>query len=139
MSMQAPHWTEAYLGLPYEKGGMGPDVFNCWSFFRHVQLAEFGRAVPAIEEPDRLMAIARMFRDRRDSLGWVKVADRRSGDAVLMAHANHASHVGIWVADIGRGAVLHSVPGAGSVCHPIGHLEIARWRLTDFYRPAVET
>jgi len=129
------HWTEQFLGIPYETGGCGPRAFNCWHFFAHVQLRHFGVTVPIVPQPEKLGAIARAFRDNLASSGWKKADKPRTGDGVLMAHFQHPSHVGIYVADVNNGAVLHCLQGHGSALHPMFHLEAARWRVTGFYRP----
>lgn len=137
--MTAPHWTERFNGLPYAKGGAGPDAFNCWFFFAHVQFEQFGRSVPILShQPENLGAIARAFRDEVGSSGWrkiEKVDGWKSGDGVLMAHLRHPSHVGVYVDDVAGGSVLHCAEGHGSALHTMFHLQAARWRITGFYRP----
>lgn len=133
--MTKQHWTEQYLGIPYEKGANGPAAFNCWFFFAHVQLSRFGVAVPIVPQPDKLGEIARAFRDQLGGSGWAKVGKPRTGDGVLMAHFRHPSHVGIYVDDVARGSVLHCMEGHGSALHPMFHLGASRWRITGFYRP----
>lgn len=146
------HWTTRFIGLPYAIGGQGPEAYNCLGFVRHVEHVQFGRELPPLPSAEGLLAIARAMRDHTASTGWAKVAvfDRRgtaqvlidrprSGDIVMMAHLSHPTHVGIWVDDVERGAVLHLAEGAaGSACHPTFHLRLARWRLVDVYRPASE-
>lgn len=104
--MSAPHWTEAYVGLPYRNGG-GAQGFNCWTFFRHVQLQQFGIRVPEISEPASRFKLLRKVPAAAGELGWGKVETPRTGDAVLMAHWKHPSHVGLWVDEVNGGAVLH--------------------------------
>jgi hypothetical protein len=130
-----PHWTERFNGLPYSRDGQGPDAFNCWFFFAHVQKERFGRLVPIVPQPESIGAIARAFRDGLGRSGWTKVDRPQSGDGVLMAHLRHPSHVGVWVDDVAGGAVLHCFEGHGSALHSTFHLQAARWRITGFYRP----
>jgi hypothetical protein len=146
------HWTAGFIGLPYEKGGQGPDAFNCWFFFAHVQLLQFRRTVPLVPQPDRLEEIVRTFRQHEADSGWRKVAefdkttgqvrpllDRpRSGDGVLMAHLRYPSHIGTYVDDVANGSVLHSLAGQGSALPSMFHLKAAKWRITGFYRPVEE-
>lgn len=133
--MMPQHWTEPYVGLPYANGGDDAPGFNCWSFFRHVELRQFGIRVPAFSQPAGPSKLVRKVRDGAVALGWEEVAVPRSGDAVLLAHWSHPSHVGVWVGDLRGGAVLHCVQGAGSVLHTRSHLQAARWRIVAFYRP----
>jgi len=144
------HWTEAYVGLPYEQGG-GPSAtlpsaslgtgrasdrgFNCWTFFRHVQLERFGIRVPAIAEPESRFKLLRKVPAAAVELGWERVDPPRTGDAVLMAHWKHPSHVGLWVDEVNGGAVLHCVAGAGAVLATPAHLEMGQWRIISFFRP----
>lgn len=128
------HWTEAYVGLPYEKGG-GSKGFNCWTFFRHVQLHRFGIRVPEISEPDSKFKLLRKVPAAARELGWEKVGTPRTGDAVLMAHFKHPNHVGLWVDVVNGGAVLHCAAGAGSVLATRTHLELGQWRIISFFRP----
>jgi len=131
--MSARHWTEAYVGLPYERGG-GAHGFNCWTFFRHVQRRHFGIRVPEISEPESRFRLLRKVPAAAVELGWQKVEPPRTGDAVLMAHWKHPSHVGLWV-DVNGGAVLHCVAGAGAVLATRAHLEMGQWRIISFFRP----
>lgn len=129
------HWTEDYLGLPYAKGGDDPSGFNCWGFFRHVELEQFGIQAPEISEPEKLSKLLRKVPAAAAAIGWEKVDPPRSGDAVLMAHYKHPSHVGVWVDDVDSGSVLHCLPGAGVVLHSRAHIRVAQWRIISFYRP----
>lgn len=129
------HWTEQYLGFPYANGGDDPSGFNCWGFFRHVEREQFGIAAPEIAEPGKLSKLLRKVPAAAQALGWEIVTAPRSGDAALMAHWKHPSHVGVWVDDVDGGSVLHCLNGAGSVLHSRMHLLVANWRIIAFYRP----
>lgn len=133
--MTERHWTEDYLGLPYAQGGDGPVGFNCWGFFRYVQRDHFGIEVPEISEPESLPKLLRKVPAAAAELGWAQTTTPQTGDAVLMAHHTHPSHCGVYVGDIGTGAVLHCISGPGSVLHSLRHLAIADWRIIAFYRP----
>lgn len=137
-SATSSHWTLAYLGFGYAVAGEGPAEFNCWSFFRHVQRERFGREVPAVPLPSNLRGAAKLFRDRSDSFGWRCLGKGEApidGDAVLMTHRDRPHHIGIHVASVPGGAVLHCVEGAGSALPSLFHLEIAAWHVTGVYRP----
>ena len=137
------HWTLRFLDVAYERDGEGPRAFNCWTYFRHVQLEQFGRWIEAIDRPDGRIARLKLFRDRPDSFGWRKVAadlhgarlEARSGDPVLMTCKTHPHHIGIWVDDVGGGSVLHCCEGAGAALQSPLHLEMGDWRITGVYRP----
>lgn len=133
-----PHWTETYLGLAYRLGAQGPDAFDCWSFFRHVQKQRFGRDVPFLATPEKPTSAARACRDLPAALGWRKVTTPVTGDAVLMGHLLHPTHVGVFVDDVRGGAVLHCSEGAGTSLPSVFSLKLGRWSISAFYRPIGE-
>lgn len=85
------HWSERWIGHPYEALGRGPDRFDCLGLFLAVQAAEFGRDLdyglvpigPAEEETRALHAPS-----------WRRVEVARAGDAVLATHGR-GWHVGV--------------------------------------------
>lgn len=132
------HWTLPFMGFAYSSVGDGPAAFNCWSFFRHVECARFGREIPELPMPSNLMGTVKMFRDHTDAFGWERIDKPRppaDGDAVLMSHRDRPHHIGVYVASVPGGAVLHCVEGVGSVLPSLFHLEIAAWHITGIYRP----
>ncbi len=85
------HWSERWIGHPYEALGRGPDAFDCLGLFMAVQRAEFGRRldyglveVGPAEEAARARHIG----------GWRRVQVARSGDAVL-TRRGRGWHVGV--------------------------------------------
>ena len=132
------HWTVPYVGRAYDVAGEGPAEFNCWSFFRYVQREHFGRDIPAVPMPADLRGTMKLFRDRSDSFGWRRLEGNEApidGDAVLMTHRDRPHHIGIHVASVPGGAVLHCVEGVGTTLPLLFHLEIAAWHITGIYRP----
>lgn len=136
--MTAQHWSLPFIGLPYAHDGEGPHAFNCWFFLRHVQRARFGRELPALSSPPTLLGQARALTSWADAFGWVEVERPISGDAVYLSQLTHASHVGVYVADVASGSVLHCLQGAGSVCTPASVLRDHGWKILGYYRPAGE-
>lgn len=127
--------------MAYAVDGEGPEAFNCWAFFRHVERQRFAREIPAVPRPVGLVGTLKLFRDRPDAFGWHKVEKPMrpmDGDPVLMTHRDRPHHIGVYVASVPGGAVLHCLEGAGSVLHSLFHLEIAAWRITGIYRPIGE-
>lgn len=123
------HWSERFLQWsPASEHGA------CLDFFRHVQREQFGREVPAAIVPGGLLAIARELRTHAIELGWQEVSEPMHGDGVLMAHFKFATHIGIYVADLPKPAVLHCVGGSVGL-HDFFHLDLHRWRRSGFYRP----
>src|SRR5512144_1436743 len=109
-----PHWATAYIGWPYERGAQGPELWDCWSFFRRVQGERFGREIPLLATRPSWREIAQAFPAWSGQYGWHPVAKPRDGDAVFLARLRDPTHVGIWVADLK--ATLHCCEG-GSVLH----------------------
>jgi len=125
------HWAADYIGLPY-----APPDMDCWGFFRRVQRERFGRDLPPVDiDPVNLLGIARAFRDQPERARWHEVVVPVEGDAVLMAHAKHPSHVGVWIAADG-GGVLHCERDAGVVFSRPQALRAAGWSRFAYYRRA---
>ncbi len=133
------HWTRPFIGYAYAADGVGPEAYNCWHFFRHVELRQFARDIPAVLVPQGLIAQLKAFRAHPDAFGWRKVVKPQkpaSGDPVLMSHKDRPHHIGVYVADIAGGAVLHCIETRGSVLSTMFHLETFGWNITGIYRPA---
>jgi len=142
------HWATRYIGLPWEATGEGPDHFNCWAFVRFVQARHFGRDLPAIPNPEDLLAQARLFRDHPERARWTPVDTPQEGDCVLLRQARYPVHVGVWVdADppsprvqgpgirrAGGGGVLHCSRDLGVVFQRSEALELNGWQVAGFYR-----
>ncbi len=128
------HWTTAFLGVGYERGGQGPATFDCWSFFRWVQRERFGRELPAHATPPSLGGIAKAMPLWAAEFGWETVAAPKEGDAVFLSTLKMTTHIGVWVGDIN--AVLHC-PEGGAVLHDARHLAAAQWRTRGYFRPVV--
>ena len=130
------HFAIQYIGKPWVNGGQGPDEFDCWGFFRHVQREHFGREVQLIDvDANDLRTVARNFSDHDERSRWHKVDEPRDGDAVLMAHGKYPSHVGIWI-DVDGGGVLHCTRGEGVVFSSPSSLKTSGWGRLEFYRHA---
>lgn len=124
------HWAAAYIGLPYRRGAQGPELWDCWSFFRRVQAERYGRAVPFMPSPPSWGAVARAIPQWAAEFGWRETAMPRDGDAVFLSRMKDPTHVGIWIADLN--ATLHCAAG-GSVLHEARHLTAALWRVRGYF------
>lgn len=133
---QYRHWTEAFLGVGYVRGGQGPEVYDCWTYWLWVQRERFGRRVPPYATPPTLRTIAKAMPAWAAEFGWSQVEQPIDGDAVFMSHMKHATHIGTWICDGTLQAVLHC-PEGGAVLHDRAHLAVAGWRIRGFYRPEV--
>lgn len=127
------HWATAFVGWQYRLGAQGPDLWDCWSFFREVERARFGRTLPALPSPPNLMAIAHAMPGWASAFGWCATAHPRDGDAVFLSRLTTPTHIGVWVADLQ--AVLHCAEGCGSVLHDARHLSGAQWGVRGTFTP----
>lgn len=140
------HWAENYIGLPWSATGEGPPRgedgetpdretwrFHCWAFVCWVQERHFGRALPAIANPEDLLGIARDFRDHPERKRWIQVDVPAEGDCVLMRQARYPIHVGVWL-DVDGGGVLHCAQEAGVAFQGVTALAANGWRIEGTYR-----
>jgi cell wall-associated NlpC family hydrolase len=124
------HWTAGYIGWAYQRLGQGPDVWDCWAFFRYVQRERYGRDLPLLPSPPSWGAVARAMPAWAAQFGWREVEQPRDGDAVFLSRMKDPTHIGVWVADVK--AVLHCHDG-GSVLHDARHLAMAQWRVRGYF------
>ncbi len=127
------HWAETYIGIPWSATGEGPETYHCWAFVRHIQKEHFGRTLPAIPNPEDVLAIARGFRDHPERQRWELVEKPGAGDCVLMRQARYPIHVGVWL-DVDSGGVLHCSQEAGVAFQTRTSLALNGWSVEGFYR-----
>lgn len=123
------HWAADYIGLPWVR-----HEHDCWQFFRKVQHERFGRVVPEIPmETYRRGACVALLEQHQERANWQLVEKPEEGDAVLLAHARHPSHIGLWV-DVDGGGVLHCVGGIGVCFQTVKSMKAGGWGHLEFYR-----
>jgi cell wall-associated NlpC family hydrolase len=127
------HWAAAYIGTPWSATGEGPESYHCWAFVRHVQAVRFGRTLPAIPNPEDLLAQARVFRAHPERARWRRVERPEEGDCVLLRRARYPVHVGVWIA-IDGGGVLHCSQDSGVVFQRPPALGLNGWIIEGVYR-----
>lgn len=102
------HWATEYIGKPWVQGGQGPDAWDCWGLVRHVQAAQYGRDMPALQ-----IAVApnaeqvEVLRRLMTASPWHRVADTEQGDVMLMT-GPLGPHVGVVILADRRLKVLHA-------------------------------
>ena len=130
------HWACRYIGLPWQAGAKGPDIFDCWSLVVWVQKYHFGRNLPDIPVAEgNLKRLALTFRDHPERKRWHLTDAPKQGDAVLMRQSRHPIHVGIWITiSPSEQGVLHCVKGNGVVFQNMASLKLAGWQIEGFYR-----
>lgn len=130
------HWAFQYLGRPWVSGATGPNSFDCWGLFRFVQKEHFGREVPVWEvDANDVRNVVKAIRDNPEVQRWTPTKTPKDGDAVLLAHANHPHHVGLWL-DVDGGGVLHAVKGQGVIFSSLNGLSVCGWGRVEFYEHA---
>ncbi len=123
------HWAFDYIGTPWTRDGN-----DCWQFFRRVQAERFGRVIPAFDMAShRAVVCARAVAENPERANWQPVDRPQEGDAVLMAHASHPSHIGLWI-DVDGGGVLHCSNGPGVVFQKPAQLKASSWGHLEYYR-----
>jgi hypothetical protein len=116
-----------YIGLPWERGAVGPDAYDCMSFVRTIQVEHFSVDMPAITVPDYgdCVALVELMRGHEERNNWEKVSVPHHGDLVLV---HRPMHYGTWL-DVDGGGVLHCVKGIGVI-----FTSDSSWRLSGFGR-----
>ena len=120
-------YVAGLIGLPHSPGATGPEAFDCFNLFAAVQRRLFGRDVPwsdsFLTDGTGPREILDAFRWQDIRRMWPEVARPRHGDAVLMAKARDARHIGVWV-DFGPGfcGCLHATSGQGVVIETVAQL-----------------
>jgi cell wall-associated NlpC family hydrolase len=127
------HWASQYIGLPYHPQGAGPNAFHCWSFVRHVQKQRFDRDLPEVPNPEKILGVAKAFRDHSERERWQGVEKPEEGDCVLLCQSRHPVHVGIWL-EADRGGVLHCEESKGVVFQDRALLRLSGWQVEGFYK-----
>lgn len=130
------HWAYQYLGRPWVNGATGPDSFDCWGMLRYVQKHHFSLDVPIWSvDADDVLKVVRAIQTNPELNNWTKVSEPLEGDSVLLAHAHHPHHVGVWL-NVDGGGVLHCIKGRGVIFNSLHSLKISGWGRVEFYRYA---
>lgn len=130
------HWTEAYLGRPWEAG-----EYDCADLVRDVAKDRLGIDIALPSEREW----RRMPPERVAELGaeWtVATESPREHDAVLMrvlgSRRSLGSHIGVYAevgAEVGvEGWVLHNLAGTGAIFTPLRRLAAVNLELVGYYR-----
>lgn len=127
------HWSERFLGLPYEPQGRSETGVDCWGLCFLV-LPAFGRSVPSYaglyaSEQERA-EIAGLIDDAKPQ--WQRVDQAQELDLVTFRRGGLESHIGIVVRP---GQMLHVTKDKPSC---IERYDTGYWanRLTGIWRHA---
>lgn len=97
-----------YVGMRFEKGGRGPESWDCYGLLREFYKVELGIELPLhcgysdVMTPDSAEAIQRGLVD------WSPVDTPEPWDAVLFNVDGVANHIGLVIQP---GLMLHAAPG----------------------------
>jgi len=126
------HWSDRYIGKPWEAYASGPDSFDCWGLVHHV-----------LQDVFKVSGIARYldvatndplkFHDavllEVQSGHWRSIPTSRPGAVVLMGRTRVFSHVGI----VAQGVVLHCREGVGVCRESLPALGVLGFRMLEFW------
>jgi len=142
--MDRSAYLTSLIGRRWEAQGQGPDSYSCWSLFREVEKRLWGRDVPSVAIPPspswRWMIDTISAHPERGhwaevpTLGGIVTAG--DGAGVLMARADRAAHIGVWLG-IERG-VLHADQTVGVVFEGLSALRARGWGRLRFFEPSQE-
>lgn len=130
------HWAEAYLGQPWQRGGLGPDAWDCWGFLRHIQKTHYGIILPEVQmDFYNLRTVIHTINRHPERDNWVALARPADGAVALIGYGSNASHVGVYL-DIDGGGVLHCQQHAGVIFSRASSLWHLGWKKIEYYRRA---
>jgi cell wall-associated NlpC family hydrolase len=130
------------IGKRWAAGGCGPEAFDCWHLARHIQRELFDRELPSISVPDDpgwawLLETIAAHPERAQ---WVEqptlnghLINACDGALVLMARAQRAAHVGVWLAP--ERGVIHCNQPSGVKFEDAAVLRASGWRRLMFFEP----
>ncbi len=132
------HWAANYIlrtpPIRWESGAQGPDAYDCWAFFRHVQREHYGIDLPIVRiDANDASAVIGAYHNLENYIGWEKVSSPRDGDGVIFLGGMQENHVGVWL-DIDMGGVLHCMRKHGVI---FSRREVVRrlgWGRIEFWR-----
>lgn len=127
-------WSNAYVGIPYDRNGASHKGVNCWTLVGLVYLEQLGIALPSYLEDYVSMAedmeISGLVGAERGKPVWSEVNNAEVFDIALFRRGRTDAHVGIVVT---TGLMLHVT---GDEQSKLESYETPLWvhRLNGFYR-----
>jgi cell wall-associated NlpC family hydrolase len=132
-----PAWAASVIGAKYERGGRGPDAFDCWGLVWHYFKTVTGEEMMPHMAIDvkQFAVVARNIEKAANSSDWVKLKQPEHGAVVAMSKNRVLHHVGIWL-DIDGGKCFHAYDGCTVIAHNLQQLRNQHFRKIEFYRYA---
>ena len=127
-------WSNAYVGIPYDRRGASHAGVNCWTLVGLVYREQLGIILPSYLEDYVPMAedaeISRLVGIERRKPVWREVASAEAFDIALFRRGRADAHVGLIAAP---GLMLHVT---GDEQSKLESYDTALWshRLSGFYR-----
>lgn len=125
--MTRPHWSQRYVGLPWQQGGQGPDAFDCWGLLLDVQRRAYMRKLPDYD----LEQLHEAGTLREFMSVWVQVDKPIDGCGVRMGK-DRRIHVGVYL-EIDGGKVLHAAEGYGVILSSLTQIKTMGFSPIEFY------
>ena len=141
MSIDRRQLLSSLIGKRWAANGRGPDEFDCWHLARHVQRELFGRELPSVDVPaDPQWAwMLQTIAAHPERANWLErpqpndLIGAGDGALVLMARAQRAAHIGVWL--LPEQGVIHCDQTSGVMFEDAATLRAAGWRKLTFYEP----
>jgi len=130
----SPGLLENLIGKPYEPGGRGPEVFDCWGLVRYVYDKAFGIHLQDFSHiyAHDLKACSKQIADSTASKNWIQTETPSHGTIVAMSRSRVLHHVGVWL-DIDGGVCLHAVDGQAVIAQNLQRLRQERFSKIIFF------
>lgn len=131
----SPDLLSELIGKPYEPGGQGPQVFDCWGLVRFVYEQAFKTPLKDFSHvyARDLKACSLEFEAGANSKEWVQLDQPEHGCVVAMSRSKVIHHVGVWL-DIDEGLCLHALDGQSVVAQTLQRLKQERFARILFFR-----
>lgn len=129
------HWAVQYIGIPWSRGGSGPDSYDCWGFLRMVMDRHYGIQMPEIDDRrfDARRA-ANQISTNQERQNWYSVDAPADGDVVLMCRARIPVHIGLWVQTGNSAGVLHCAERMGVLFSSLNAAKQMGWNQCEYLR-----
>lgn len=94
----APHWTDAYIGIPFLPDGRDRSGIDCWGLHRLIFLEQRGIELPSYsgifidQRTCTLKAVAAMMEAEKDR--WISAESPAPFDIVLLRTGRYLWHIG---------------------------------------------
>jgi len=114
------------IGIPFERGGRGPDSFDCYGLCMHIIERDTGIKVPdygAPEDQGRIQAVM-----VSSAMFWKPIDYPKPGALVMFRTGRFIAHVGIVITDC---RFIHTWEDSGGVV--IERLDQWKNRIVGFY------